>query len=113
MLVAVGGNYVIRRSTDRGMTWHEGIDPFYFFDIAFTDTGASSAAVAVCAQGRILRSLNKRAARQTRSTPTTHPLHDVDFPTSSVVYAVGNLRTVIKSTDNGSTWTSGGVVSPF
>ena len=112
-LVAVGGNYVIRRSTDSGMTWHEGIDPFYFFDIAFTDTGASSAAVVVGAQGRILRSINNGAAWQTRSSPTTRTLHDVDFPTPSVGYAVGDLGTVIKSTDNGSTWTSGGVVSPF
>ncbi|MEK9135846.1 MAG: hypothetical protein AAB393_01880 [Bacteroidota bacterium] len=46
-LVSVGSNYVIRRSTDGGQTWHEGFDPRYIFDVAFTDTGASAIAIAL------------------------------------------------------------------
>jgi photosystem II stability/assembly factor-like uncharacterized protein len=112
-LVAVGSNYVIRRSTDRGQTWLEGFDPQYIFDVVFIDTSASAAAVAVGAQGRILRSANGGQSWSARTSPTTRRLHDVDFPTPTVGYAVGELGTVLKTTDAGLTWFSGGVVSPF
>jgi photosystem II stability/assembly factor-like uncharacterized protein len=95
------------------MTWHEGFDPQYIFDVAFTDTGASAIAIAVGAQGRILRSADRGQSWSTRTSPTTRRLHDVDFPTPTVGYAVGELGTVIKTTDAGLTWLSGGVASPF
>ena len=112
-LIAVGGNFVIRRSTDAGMTWHEGFDPKYIFDVAFTDTGSTAVAIIVGAQGRILRSANGGQSWSTRTSPTIRRLQDVDFPTSTVGYAVGEIGTVIKTTDSGLTWFIPGVVSPF
>jgi photosystem II stability/assembly factor-like uncharacterized protein len=112
-LVAVGSNYVFRRSTDGGMTWQEGFDPRHLFDVAFTDTSASAAAVAVGAQGRILRSANGGQSWSSRTSHTTRRLHNVDFPTATVGYAVGELGTVVKTSDAGLTWFSSGIVSPF
>ncbi|MFT6245870.1 MAG: photosystem II stability/assembly factor-like uncharacterized protein [Salibacteraceae bacterium] len=38
------------------------------------------------------------------SVPTTNKLNDIDFPTSTTGYIVGDSTTILKSTDGGETW---------
>ncbi|MCW2921856.1 MAG: hypothetical protein JWL76_1730 [Thermoleophilia bacterium] len=103
---ALNGDIV--KSIDGGATWSlvRTIPSNTAFVGIDADPTTGRTSVAVGSDGTAARTTNKGATWTTVSTATTEDLLDVEFASSTHVWAVGKGGTIRRSTDGGQTWTA-------
>ncbi|MEA3499966.1 MAG: YCF48-related protein, partial [Candidatus Marinimicrobia bacterium] len=104
----VGGDVyhaVIWNTTDGGNTWHETALPLDDYtdvnDIEFLN---SSTGIAICDDGKIVRTTDSGTSWTEVTSGTTENLWEMYFLDSNNGWAVGSNRNVAKTTDGGANW---------
>ena len=102
-ILAVGGEGVIRRTTDGGSSWSmvsSGVSEPLFA----VSWSSGTTAWAVGEGGRILRTTDSGATWTAQPSGVTVRLQDVAAVSTTVAYAVGEAGTIIKTTNGGASW---------
>ncbi|MEA1987499.1 MAG: YCF48-related protein, partial [Candidatus Marinimicrobia bacterium] len=104
----VGGDVyhaVIWNTTDGGNTWHETALPLDdYTDVNDIEFLSSSIGIAICEDGKIVRTTDSGASWTEVTSGTTKHLNEMYFLDANNGWAVSDDRNVIKTTNGGSSW---------
>lgn len=104
--VVVGSNGIILRTYNGSNSWEVVFDRVVDDAVSLNTVAAINSEIAVAGgtRGLIIKTTDGGKKWKEIITPTSNTIHDIDFPTPLIGFAVGEFGTILRTNDGGNTW---------